>query len=127
MLATSGEVRSVARSFHAGWVTGVAYAPDGRTVLSCSVDKTTRLFELLSFRKPRPPRSMGKAISIAVSRDGKYAATGSEDKTVKVWNLATGHARLPHSRAVRRMSPQLFSSVRIKSRVEPLHGVRPTN
>jgi WD40 repeat protein len=86
-VATGGEMK-VLRA-HTGWVTGVAYAPDGRTVLSCSVDQTARLFDL-----PRSessvPGHMGKALSIAVSRDGKYAATGSEDKTVKVWDLATG-------------------------------------
>ncbi len=86
-VATIGEVR-VLRA-HTGWVTGVAYAPDGRTVLSCSVDKTARVFELPRSESSSPGH-MGKALSIAVSRDGKYAATGSEDKTVIVWDLATG-------------------------------------
>jgi len=86
-VATSGEVR-VLRA-HSGWVTGVAYAPDGRTVLSCSVDKSARVFELPRSESSAPGH-MGKALSIAVSRDGKYAATGSEDKTVKVWDLAAG-------------------------------------
>lgn len=86
-VATGAEVRGLRG--HGGWVTSVAFAPDGRSVLSGSVDKTARQFEL-----PRTDTAAAghtlMARCVAVSRDGKLAATGSKDGTVKVWNLATG-------------------------------------
>jgi WD40 repeat protein len=55
------------------------------------VDRAIRIFEL-----PRPESASASAghtlplRGVAVSRDGRFAATASEDKTIKIWDLATG-------------------------------------
>ena len=49
--------------------------------------------------------------SVAVSPDGKWTASGSEDKTVKIWDLETGECRATlegHEAAVRSVSVRLF-------------------
>lgn len=39
---------------------------------------------------PGPPGHRDQVFSIALTKDGKYLASGSSDKTVKLWNVATG-------------------------------------
>jgi WD40 repeat protein len=70
-------------------VTSVQFAPDGKAVLSCSVDASARVFDLPRAEATATGHS-DRVNSVAVSRDGKHAATGSGDRTVKVWDLATG-------------------------------------
>lgn len=39
---------------------------------------------------PGPPGHRDQVFSIALSKDGKYLASGSSDRTVKLWDVATG-------------------------------------
>ena len=75
---------------HTDWVTAVTFTPDDNAILSASVDKTVRSFELTRQNSSSSVTHTGPIQCIAVSRDGQFVATGSNDKTVKIWNLATG-------------------------------------
>src|SRR5262249_21253308 len=75
---------------HADWISSVAFSKDGLLLVSASVDRTVKLFEL---QKEEGAAALGhtrKIRAVTVSADGKWLATGGADRLVKVWNLATG-------------------------------------
>ena len=72
-------------------VTSVAIAPDGRTALSGSVDKTLKLWDLASGKELRTFTGHSDVVSsVAIAPDGRTALSGSWDKTLKLWDLASG-------------------------------------
>ncbi len=75
---------------HTNWVTAVTFTPDDNAILSASVDKTVRSFELTRQNSSTAVTHTGPIQCVAVSRDGQLVATGSNDKSVKIWTLATG-------------------------------------
>jgi WD40 repeat protein len=84
-------VRRVTFSGHADTVNDAAFSPDGRTIVTASVDKTARLWEVASGAEIR--RFEGHTASLreaGFSPDGKTLITASWDKTVRLWDVATG-------------------------------------
>jgi RNA polymerase sigma factor (sigma-70 family) len=93
---------------HTGGVTAVAFAPDGRTLVSASHDAMLRYWDPATgklVRKvqvpddtvpDRPPDDRvrgihcGGVLSLAYSPDGRMLASGSADGTVWVWDAGTG-------------------------------------
>ena len=63
---------------HSGRVTSVAIAPDGRTALSGSSDKTLKLWDLASGKELRTfTGHSGRVTSVAIAPDGRTALSGS--------------------------------------------------
>ena len=74
---------------HSFAVRAVAFNPDGKSVLSGSVDTTLRLWDAETGKELR--RYEGHADSIvcaAFSRDGKWALSGSLDGTMRLWRAS---------------------------------------
>ncbi|MBI2891025.1 MAG: caspase family protein [Nitrospirae bacterium] len=101
---------------HGDTVRSVAFSPDGRYALSGSDDKTLKLWDMGSGNLVRTFKGHGSAVyeatdlrpsredglrtfkghgstvySVAFSPDGRYALSGSDDKTLKLWDVESGN------------------------------------
>ncbi|KAG2338916.1 WD40 repeat-like protein [Suillus weaverae] len=110
MQKTSSEVtpRQTMRG-HTKSVQGVVPLPGGQDVITCSFDGSLRLWDLESgapigndWRDERDVEDEGVTITgvmaIALSPGGKTIASGSQDGTMKLWDIKTGKviARAKH-------------------------------
>lgn len=85
----------------------VAWSPDGKQLASGSFDKSIKLWDATSGNLvreikgfPEPPPAAGQPVPpghrdqvfcLAFSKDGKLLASGSSDRTVKLWDVASGN------------------------------------
>ncbi|MBI2480491.1 MAG: hypothetical protein HYV60_18245 [Planctomycetia bacterium] len=78
---------------HNAWVRGIAFHPNGETVLTAGYDGRLVWWPVAA-DKPEPIREVaahdGWARAVAVSPDGSLVATAGNDHTVKLWNFADG-------------------------------------
>jgi WD40 repeat protein len=89
------------RSFegHSRDVESVAFARDGKWVMSGSLDRTLRLWELATGRCIRTFEGhTAEVLSIALSADERWALSGSSEGSItgsegpiRLWDVATGH------------------------------------
>ncbi len=83
-LATRTERRLLG---HRGWVTSLAFSPDGRTLASVSVDQTLRLWDVAGGIERRClAGNTAEVWAIAWSPDGQNLVTGARDGTVRLWD-----------------------------------------
>jgi len=79
------------QSGHSEHATSAAFSPDGKYILSASMDPTLKLWDIASGKEIR---AFGDSVSgfdsVAFSPDGKYALSGSADKTLKLWSVESG-------------------------------------
>jgi WD40 repeat protein len=97
---------------HAGQIRHVAFAQDGRTLATAGNDGTARVWDTstgkeLAVVRPgaaeskggkeeelAPPGGHANAVTcVALTPDGRTLATGSQDRTIRLWNVGTGHER----------------------------------
>ncbi|MBI4779690.1 MAG: NACHT domain-containing protein [Oscillatoriophycideae cyanobacterium NC_groundwater_1537_Pr4_S-0.65um_50_18] len=98
---------------HEGWIWAIAFSPDGKTLASCSHDWLIRLWDVQSlddFESSSPANQTEASGSshlpgtclntlrghshrvwtIAFSPDGQRLASGSDDQTIRLWNVQDG-------------------------------------
>src|SRR5207245_8995246 len=84
---------------HGDTITGLAFSPDGKIILTGSADKTARLWKASprDYHRACLPHE-GGVDAVAFSPDGKLVVTGSVDKKARLWDVATGAQRacFPH-------------------------------
>ena len=79
---------------HTQSITCLAFAPDGKTVASGSLEHAVRVWEYPSGRQLAVLSGHQDAVrSLAFSPDGRWIASGSMDCTVRVWDVASGKER----------------------------------
>lgn len=101
---------------HKDSVYSVAFSPDGQFLVSGSLDRSIRLWDLGHMKRSlekngKDQRSVLSArdgsnticqtlsghkdyvLSVAVSPDGQWVVSGSKDRSIQFWNIATGQAQ----------------------------------
>ena len=87
-----GHVETVL-SAHAADITTLAFAPDGRFLVSASQDGAVLLWDTASWRRSAVLSSQGEpAVRAAFSPDGALLVTGSAAGQVIFWDAASGEA-----------------------------------
>ncbi|MBS0241673.1 MAG: protein kinase [Proteobacteria bacterium] len=84
-----GEVAITVLKGHRGPVSGVAYTPDGQSLVTASADGTLKVWNSARGSLSRTfELDSGAATALAVAQG--RAATGHQDGTVALWDLASG-------------------------------------
>ena len=74
---------------HSDWISSLAFAPDGKSVIAAGVDKSVRRFTLGESDIAPVPGHARAAGCVAVSPDGKTAVTVAAEE-IKYWDLVAG-------------------------------------
>jgi len=111
-LAVSAEVSNLVMSDyhelagHEDMVTSVVVSPDASVIVSGSLDRSVRIWDVQTGTEALPPLlGHGDWIrSVAISSDGRVIASGSVDRTVRLWDrqmgTEIGHPMRSHSEKV---------------------------
>jgi RNA polymerase sigma factor (sigma-70 family) len=77
---------------HAGPVMAVAFSPDGKTLHSCAVQDSIRMWNVADGKSKGvlPEIMLGGVVALAPSPDGKLLAAANPDCSVRLWDLSTG-------------------------------------
>ena len=76
---------------HLDTVTCLAFAPDGKTVVSGSKDGALRVWDVATSKELRVYRRHEEPITaVAIAPDGKAVLSGDNANAVHLWDLATG-------------------------------------
>ncbi|KAG2342298.1 WD40 repeat-like protein [Suillus weaverae] len=92
---------------HTGWVRGVVHLPCGQRIITCSTDRSLRLWDLKNGAQIADDWRDEKetaVYTIALSPNGTTVASGSRDGTVRLWDVETGKVIIKwtgHTKVVR--------------------------
>ena len=71
---------------HTDPVYGVAFAPDGKRIVTASKDNTVRVWDAATGKELlKLEGHTGSLIGVAFAPDGQRIVTASDDKTARVW------------------------------------------
>jgi WD40 repeat protein len=93
---------------HADWVFGVAFSPDGKHLLTCSRDKTAKVWDLTTKESVLTfPDHQNNVYGVAMRADGKAGISAGEDNQLRFWNATSDGKQIRasggHSKAVLRV------------------------
>ena len=75
---------------HSSKVSGCAFSPDGKLIVSASDDCTLKVWDALTGEMLRSLEGHSSSVfGCAFSPDGKLIVSASDDRTLKVWDALT--------------------------------------
>jgi WD40 repeat protein len=80
----------VLQAGHLGFVTSVAFSPDGRHALTGAWDQTAILWDAATGRQLRTYRHANRVSCVAFHPKERQVLTGSYDKTAALWDMDSG-------------------------------------
>ncbi len=90
---------------HRGAIRSLAFAPDGKTFVSCGEDQTLRLWNTATGQEvQRFEGHSDEVLTAAFTPEGQHTVSGGRDRSVRLWDIATGKEErrfLGHTDAVR--------------------------
>ncbi len=110
---------------HGNYVSGVAFSPDGRWLVSGSFDGTARRYDLSQTDWPSASAVLSghsdRVFTLAISADSRWLATAGRDQSVRVWDLTAenssatartlrGHDEVVHAVAFDRDTQHIVSA-----------------
>jgi WD40 repeat protein len=76
---------------HNSFIYSVAFSPNGKQIVSSSIDNTIKLWDTETGKEIRTFSGHSSGVrSVMFSPDGKTIVSGSADKTIKIWDVETG-------------------------------------
>ena len=75
---------------HSGYVTAVAWSPDGHHILTGSEDGTVRIWDAATGDNTLTLTHKASVTAVAWSPDARHILTASRDRTVRIWDATTG-------------------------------------
>ena len=108
---------------HLAAVLDVDYSPTGREFVSCSFDKTIRIFKFNSGRSREVyhTKRMQRIFSVKWSNDGHYIVSGSDEMNIRLWKAESAHKVGP---LLPREKSALFYSKKLRSKFKHHPQVR---
>ncbi|XP_064640504.1 WD repeat-containing protein 88-like [Lineus longissimus] len=92
--ARSGKVVKEMKDLHKSTITSCQFSPMNDRIVTTSMDKTTKFFDMKSEQTTLTLEGHINAISDAsFSQDERWLATSSWDKTIQLWDISTGMYR----------------------------------
>lgn len=83
---------------HQGWVNSVAFSPDGRMLVSGSMDKTIALWDVKTGKAIKRIDNQSSYVnSTTISPDGCFIAVGSVDEMVRLWDISKRPEETPET------------------------------
>ena len=87
----AGQLELVTQAGHSAPVSSVAFSPDGRLLISGSLDNTIILWDVKTGKELRIFKGHILGVNAVIFRPGgKMLVSGSSDGTVKLWNISDG-------------------------------------
>ena len=94
LTSQNGQMNKRCFKGHDSWVEAVAYAPDGQSLATASVDKTVKLWDAETGECQQTLTGHDARVTgVAYAPDGQSLATASWDNTVKLWDAETGECQ----------------------------------